>query len=191
MSLKENVSYIKEEISTQEQFFENFFKVEKFYKKYKIAIFGLGAVIVGFFIVTTVNTYVSEQNTIQANKAYNKILKTPTDTTSLALLKESNKKLLTIALYQTSTDKTKANDIEFLKEIAMFNKAIEQNDIQALNNLIMNPAFVLKDYALFNKALILSNKKDYASAKESLKMIASGSPVESLALMLKHYLLTK
>ena len=35
MSLKENVSYIKDEISTEEQFFENFFKIEKFYKKYK------------------------------------------------------------------------------------------------------------------------------------------------------------
>ena len=191
MSLKENVSAIKDEISTQEQFFESFFKVEKFYKKYKFFIFAITALVLGYFIATAILDYQKEQKTIASNKAYNIVLQNPKDNINLAILKDSNKKLFDIAMYQTSNDKTKAVDVEFLKDIVLYNKAIEQNDINTLNNLILNPSFVLKDFALFNKALILSNKKDYASAKETLKMIHDQSSVASLASMLSHYLLTK
>jgi len=191
MSLKENVSAIKEEISTQEQFFESFFKVEKFYKKYKILIFSFSALVLAYFIGSAVLDYKNEQNTIASNKVYDIVLQNPKDSINLAILKDSNKKLFDIAIYQTSSDKTKAIDVMFLKDIVVYNKAIEQNDINALNNLIINPDFVLKEFALFNKALILSNKKDYAAAKETLKMIPEQSSVTPLAAMLSHYLLTK
>ena len=39
MSIKENVDYIKEELSSQEKFLENFVKGERFYKKYKTLMF--------------------------------------------------------------------------------------------------------------------------------------------------------
>jgi tetratricopeptide (TPR) repeat protein len=191
MSLKENVSYIKQEISTQEQFFENFFKLEKFYRKYKLYVFGLIAIIIGFAVIIPINNYLNEQNLIKANEAYNRLLTNPKDKLSLSTLKETNQKLLNIALYQTSLDKTKANDIEFLKDIISFNKAVKQNDIQALNSLILKSDFVLKDFALFNKALILSTQGKYPQAKKALKSISDNSPITSLALMLKHYLLTK
>lgn len=191
MSLKENVSFIKDEISTQEKFFENFFKIEKLYKKYKIVIFSVLALGIGYFATTTINSYLDEQNLIASNKAYNKVLKTPTDKINLAILKDTNEKLLQIAMYQTSTDKTKTNDIEFLKDISAYNKAIKDNDIKTLNTLIVNPDFILKDYALFNKALILVDNKEYATAKSTLKIITEQSAVAPLANMLKHYLLTK
>ena len=191
MSLKENVSAIKEEISTQEQFFESFFKVEKFYKKYKLIIFTITGLVLAYFIGTAVLDYQKEQNAIVANNAYDKVLLDSKDNASIEILKQSNQKLLDIAIYQTSNDKTKAIDVEFLKDIVTYNKAIEQNDINSLNSLILNPNFVLKEFALFNKALILVNKKDYTSAKETLKMIPEQSAVASLASMLSHYLLTK
>jgi len=191
MSLKENVSAIKEEISTQEQFFESFFKLEKFYKKYKLLIFGITGLILAYFISSAVLDYKHEQNTISSNNAYNAVLLDQKDSINLAILKDSNKKLLDIAMYQTSNDKTKAIDVEFLKDIVVYNKAIQANNIKALNNLIINPNFILKDFALFNKALILSNKKDYISAKETLRMIPKESAVYSLASMLEHFLLTK
>ena len=34
MSLKDDVKYIKDEISTEEQFLEKYVKVEQFYRKY-------------------------------------------------------------------------------------------------------------------------------------------------------------
>ena len=191
MSLKENVSYIQEEMSTEEKFFENFFKVEKLYKKYKIVIFTLAILVIGFIVINLVKNYTDEQNLIKSNQAYNKILLNPKDKQSIEVLKQSNKKLLEIALLQTSQNKTMPNSVEFLKEIAQYNKAIANNDITALNQLILNPDFLLKDFALFNKALILTNKNQYQKAKDTLNMIPDNSPVVTLSNMLKHYLLTK
>ena len=50
MNLKENVDLIKDEISTEEKFFESFFKVEKFWKKYKVAIIGISVVTIVSFL---------------------------------------------------------------------------------------------------------------------------------------------
>ncbi len=191
MSIKENVSYIKDEISSEEKFFESFFKVEKFYKKYKIAIIGIVSLGFIYFIFTSINDYNTNQNIIKSNNLYTKVLSNPTDTVSLNALKKVNSKLYDISLYQISKDKTKSTNVEYLKEITQYNKAIQENDIKALDKLILNPDFLLKDFALFNKALIQSNNKEYKKAKMTLAIIPDNSAVLPLSNMLKHYLLTK
>ena len=191
MGLKENVSQIKDELTVEEQFFANFFKIEKFYKKYKYIIFGTIFVVVAFFITNGIINYLSEQNKIEANNAYSKFLANPKDTNSLNILKEKNAQLFAIAQFQVSKNKTQDIDVVYLKEIAQYNKAVEQNDIETLNKLIVNPNFLLKDFAKFNKALILTQKKEFKKAKATLDTISYNSPVASLANMLNHYLLTK
>ena len=191
MSLKENVDYIKEEISNEEKFFESFFKVEKFYKKYKFIIIALVVLVLGYFITTNILSYVKEQNAIAANKAYNTLLQDPKNKEAMDILKEKNKTLFNIAMYKINKDNTADVDVIYLDNIAKFNKAVANNDIEQLNKLILDPTFVLKDYALFNKALILSNNKEYKKAKETLKNIDKNSQVNTLADLLRHYLLTK
>jgi len=191
MGLKDNVSQIKDELTVEEQFFTNFFKIEKFYKKYKYIIFGTIFVVVAFFITNGIINYLSELNKIEANNAYSKFLANPKDTNSLNILKEKNAQLFAIAQFEVSKNKTQDIDVLYLKEIAQYNKAVEQNDIEALNKLIVNPNFLLKDFAKFNKALILTQKKEFKKAKATLDTISYNSPVASLANMLNHYLLTK
>ena len=94
-------------------------------------------------------------------------------------------------MYKINKDNTADVDVIYLNNIAKFNKAVANNDIEQLNKLILDPTFVLKDYALFNKALILSNNKEYKKAKETLKNIDKNSQVNTLADLLRHYLLTK
>ena len=191
MSLKENVDYIKEEISNEEKFFESFFKVEKFYKKYKFIIIALVVLVLGYFITTNILSYVKEQNAIAANKAYNTLLQDPKNKEAMDILKEKNKTLFNIAMYKINKDNTADVDVIYLDNIAKFNKAVANNDIEQLNKLILDPTFVLKDYALFNKALILTNNKEYKKAKQTLKDISKDSQVNTLADLLRHYLLTK
>ena len=191
MSLKENVDFIKQEISSEEKFFENFFKLEKFWKKYKLIIIISLVAIFGYFIGNSVLKYINEQNAINANIAYNKLLSNPNDKQSIDILKEKNKVLLDLALYKIAKDNTLKNDILYLKQISLFNLAIKNNDIKALNNLILDSNFVLRDYAIFNKALILSSQKSYTKAKSALELIPEDSNIKSLSNMLKHYLLTK
>jgi len=190
MSLKENVDYIKEEITNEEKFFENFFKVEKFYKKYKIIIILTVIAVLGYFIGNNILSYVKEQNAIAANNAYNTLMKNPEDKNSIEILKDKNKQLLEIALYKNNKIDI-VKDTIFLDKITQFNNAIKQNDITVLNKLILDPSFVLKDYAIFNKALILTNNGEFKKAKIALENISKDSQVNTLSNLLKHYLLNK
>ncbi len=191
MSLKENVSYIKDEISTEEQFFENFFKIEKFYKKYKKVIFITSVLLILGVVGFSVKNYIDEENTISANNAYSKVMLNNTDKASLDELKNANEKLYNIALFQISKDKITASNVEYIEDIAAYNSAVTKGDLAALDGMIMKQDFLLKDFAVLSKALILIEKKEYKKAKETISRIDEKSRVLPLANMIKHFLLTK
>ncbi|MEA3553183.1 MAG: tetratricopeptide repeat protein [Campylobacterota bacterium] len=189
MSLKENINYIKEEVSAQESFMEKTFKLEQFYKKYKTIIFGSVTLAVIAFIGVSVTQYQNEQNKIKDNQAFNLLLENPNDKLSLNYLEENNKKLYEIAIYMN--DKTKKTNVEFLAELSTYSKAIEKDNIDELSAVTQKQTFLLKDFAIFNKALIQAQNGKYQDAKESIKLIPANSSVASLSSMLEHFLLTK
>ena len=191
MSLKENVSFIKDEISTEEQFFENFFKVEKFYKKYKkVILSSIGLVVVGL-IGLTVSNIVSEQNLNSANDAYGKFLLNNEDKVALEELKSANEELYKIALFQTGKGESGSTDIAYVSDLVAYNNAVAKNDLIALDGMIMKQDFLLKDFAIVSKTLILIEKQDYKKAKETISRIDEKSRVLPLSNMIKHFLLTK
>jgi len=191
MSLKENVSYIKDEITTEEQFFENFFKIEKFYKKYKKVIIATVVLAVVAVVGMGVADYIEEKNSVAANDAYSKIIIDNSDKSSLDALKNANEKLYNIALFQISKDKTTASNVEYVEDIAAYNSAVAKGDIVALDSMIMKQDFLLKDFAILSKTLILIDKKEYKKAKETIARIDEKSRVLPLSNMVKHFLLTK
>jgi hypothetical protein len=191
MSLKENVSYIKDEISTEEQFFENFFKVEKFYRKYKKTILVTSILVIVGAIGLVIVNYINENNTIAANNAYSKVMVDNNDKASLDELKNANEELYNIALFQISKDKTIATNAQFVKDIAAYNSAVAKSDLVALDGMIMNQDFLLKDFAILSKTLILIEKKEYKKAKETISRIDEKSRILPLSNMIKHFLLTK
>jgi hypothetical protein len=128
---------------------------------------------------------------IASNEAYNKILENPQDNASLEALKGQNAQLFEIAKFKISENKTEANNVKYLSDVAAYNKAVANNDIATLDRLIINPDFILKDFAKFNKTLILIEKQEYKKAKTTIKSISKESPVASLAAVVNHYLLTK
>jgi hypothetical protein len=191
MSLKDNVDYIKQEISNEEKFFESFFKIEKLWKKNKLFIIVIIIAVIGYFAFNSISTYLKNENDIKANKAYNILLENPQDANNLQILQEKNKILLDVIKYKTNSDKNVEVNVQYLKEISKFNHAIKTNDIQLLDELIVNSEFLLRDYALFNKALIQTNNKAYDKAKKTLELIPQTSNVKAISSLLQHYLLTK
>lgn len=189
MSMKENVNYIKEELSTQESFLENFLKLEKFYGKYKKIIFSSVAALALGFISVSVLDYISYQNKIAANEAFNTTLENPNDTAALEVLKSKNQKLYEIALYMK--DGTKTVNVEFLKELSAYTAAVEKGDPLQIGSVTQKQGLVLKDFAIFNKALIEAQKGKYQDAKETLRLIPETSNIASLVTMLEHFLMTK
>ena len=193
MSIKENVDYIKEELSSQEKFLENFVKGERFYKKYKTLIFAFIAIVILGGIGLVIKNNIDESNKLKANIAFNKVLQNSTDTQALEELKNTNEKLYEVALFLQAKKENKAVDINIplLKELSKYQVALANKNVDELTNLSMQNDFLLKEFAIFNKALLLSNEGKYDDAKSTLKLIPQTSKAFELANLLNHYLLTK
>jgi hypothetical protein len=189
MSLKENVKFIKDEISTQEKFFEGFFKLEKVWKKYKVVIVSSSIIAIALFIGIAINNYLTIQKNIKNNIAYDKLLEIPNDKNAIIVLKKSNPKLLAIANYVNN--KNIVVNVEFLEQISKFNKAIQINNINNIDKIFLDSNFLLKEYALFQKSLSQTIDKKYENAKKTLALIPTNSAISQLSNQLKHYLLTK
>lgn len=193
MSLKENVDFVKDELNSEEKFLEGFVKVERFYKKYKKLIFAVIAILVIAGVGIAVKSNIDEKNKIEANIAFDKVLKDSNDKQALETLKNTNAKLYEIALYLQSKKDGKVDqiDIPFLKELSTYQKALEEKNVEKLNSVSMQNDFLLKEFAIFNKALLLSNEGKYEEAKTALNLIPESSKASELANLLKHYLATK
>ena len=193
MSLKENINFVKKEITSEEKFLESFVRVENFFKKYKkIILAGLGIAIIAIIAVNA-NTYVEDEAKIEANIAFNKVLLNSNDKDSLNILKDKSETLYNLAIYINNSKENKSIDtnIKYLKELNVYKKALEEKNINSLNDVSMENDFLFKEFAIFNKALLLAQENKFKEAKEALKLIKSDSKVNELKNLLNHYLLSK
>ncbi|MEV9499004.1 tetratricopeptide repeat protein [Aliarcobacter butzleri] len=192
MSLKEDVVYIKNELSSEEKFIENFVKGERFFKKYKTLIIAVVVILIIGLIGFTIKKSMDNSNKHDANIALSQFLENG-DEKALETLKNKNEKLYEVALFLQAKKDNKIPSIELplLKELVKFQTATASNNIEELNSLSMQNDFLLKEFALFNKALILVNEGKYEEAKKELSQISQTSKAYELATLLNHYLLTK
>ena len=193
MSIKENVDYVKTELSSEEKFLENFVRSERFFKKYKTLIFAFITIIIVAPIGFLIKNKINESNKFEANIAFNKVLENSNDAKALADLKEKNKELYNVALYLQTKNELKLADINvpLLKELAKYQTAMANKSITELDNVSMQNDFLLKEFAVFNKALLLANEGKFNEAKTTLALIPQTSKAFELAKLLNHYLLTK
>lgn len=152
----------------------------------------IGLVFISIILYFSIS-YIKEDNNTKANIAFNKLMKSPKDLESIKILKEKNQKLYQIFQYLNAKEKNKDFDItlKYLKELSSYKKALNLQDINALSQISMKSNFLLKEFAIFNKALILTEQKKFNDAKLALKLIPKTSKVNDLAKMLNHYLLSK
>lgn len=192
MSIKDDVNYIKNELSSEEKFLESFVKTERFFKKYKKLIFGLIILAIVGSVVFLVKAKLDEKNLYEANIALSNFLENGNQN-SLNQLKEKNRDLYEIALYLDAKNEFKNADInlKYLKELLDFQVALLNSNQSELDLVSKKADFLLKDYAIFNQALILVNNQKYAEAREILGKISQDSRAFELATLLKHYLVTK
>ena len=193
MSIKENVDYVKTELSSEEKFLENFVRSERFFKKYKTLILSFIIIVIVGFIAVFIKTKIDESNKFEANLAFNKVLENNNDAKALADLKAKNKDLYEIALYLQAKKEAKIieTNVPLLKELSKYETALANKSITELDNVSMQSDFLLKDFAVFNKALFLANEGKFREAKTTLALIPQTSKAFELAKLLNHYLLTK
>ena len=193
MSIKENVDYVKTELSSEEKFLESFVKSERFFKKYKTLIFAFVVVIIVGIIGFFIKENMAQSNKLKANIAFNQVLENSNNAQALATLKDKNPQLYDIALYLQAKKEAKVAQISvpLLKELSKYQTALANKNISELDNLSMQNDFLLKEFAIFNKALLLTNEGKFNEAKTTLALIPQNSKAFELAKLLNHYLLTK
>lgn len=193
MSIKENVDYVKTGLSSEEKFLESFVKSERFFEKYKTLIFAFVIIIIVGIIGFFIKENLAQSNKLKANIAFNQVLENSNNAQALATLKDKNPQLYDIALYLQAKKEAKVAQISvpLLKELSKYQTALANKNISELDNLSMQNDFLLKEFAIFNKALFLTNEGKFNEAKITLALIPQTSKAFELAKLLNHYLLTK
>lgn len=128
MSIKENVDYIKSELSSEEKLLEGFVKSERFFKKYKNLLIALIVAIVIGSIIYFVKKSFDESNKYESNILLNNYLEKG-DEKALQSLKDKNNSLYQIALYLKARQDGKSAEISLpiLKELSEFELAKVKN----------------------------------------------------------------
>lgn len=198
MSLKENVSAIKEELSSEEKFFEKMVNFEYFYKKYKVTIWIVIIAIVAYFGTSTTLGMMEESRVESANNAYQTLQEDPNNKEALAALKAKSNKLYDLFQYTQAVEHA---DLELFKtlsssktymiaDMAKYNYAVLSGDDKALKAYV-NSGVYFKDIAIINYAAGLIKQDKVKEAKNLLSRIAENSPLYQQAQMLGHYGITQ
>ncbi len=185
MSIKDDVNYVKDELTGDEKILQSAFKLEQIYRKHKLKIWSISVIIL---IVIGVNigysTY-NEHRLSEANSALLKLEKNPKDKTALDSLKKNNPKLYNLYLYSYAVEQ---KDVASLKPLESLNNPI--GDLARYHkDVLSNRAGDSKyyyDLSLVEKAYeaLKAGKKDIARSK--LALISENSPVASVARLLRH-----
>ena len=195
MSLKENIEMVKEELNSEEQFFEKAVQTERFVKKYRTPLIAIvTATVLAVITASAYNLYT--QNKIDAsNTALNILLQNPADTAAKDELQNLNPKLYdvwTLSNALKTKDKAALNSLQSSKalvvaDLAQYELAAMDNDEKALQNYSQKSGALLKDLAVIEAAVLLIEKGEKEAAHNKLAMISLNSPVYKLAQSLSHY----
>ncbi|WP_457745729.1 tetratricopeptide repeat protein [Sulfurimonas sp.] len=195
MSLKNDIEMIKEELNSEEKFFEKAVMTEKFVKKYKKLM--IASVVLVVVIVTGDIAYnISEQNRIStANEALLQLEKNPADKDAKSTLEALSPELYSVWQYSQAVVSDDVSTLEKLKnskalivnDVAAYEVAQAKNDLQALEAYSENQNAIYKDLAQVEAALILMNQGKTDEAHSKLAMISATSPLAQIAQALKHY----
>lgn len=189
MSLKENISAVKDEISTEEQFLESLIKGERFFKKYKKIIVTLVGIVVFAFIAYGAFTYIHQNQIEKANIAYATLLKNPKDTQALESLKSNDERLYNLFIFTQAAnadDKSeleklsKLKDDSILADLATYQLQSENGESDTKSELLRGMALLHAGYKLLLDGKINEAKLQFAQ-------IGVNSPLKNIANNLEHY----
>jgi predicted negative regulator of RcsB-dependent stress response len=186
VSLKDELNYVKEELSSDEKLLESAFKLERFYKKNKLAIWAvLLLIVVGFGGKALYGAY-QEHLEAKANEALLQLEKNPSDQAALKKLESANPKLYALYRYSSAVDRRQVKPLQTLaasedpriRDLAAYHVAV----------LSQKPGSsrYYHDLSLVEKAYEALKAGKKAEARSQLALIGENSPVAGIARLLRH-----
>lgn len=194
MSLKENISAVKEELNTEEQFLESVIKVETIFKKYKKLIIGAVIVIIIAVLASLGYNYMQEKNLTKSNEIYLSLIQNADESKELEL-KNLNPKLYELYIYQSTIKKADKDSLSKLADTISdpILKSLISYQISSINkkDLLIHSqsdGVILKDLAIAQAAIVSLENNDTKKANDILSFIGSSSPLYQISQSLKHYI---
>lgn len=195
MSLKENISMVKEELNAEEQFFEQAVKTERFIKKYKKPLIGVvAAIALGVVATLGLDAYAASKRTA-ANTAFLALQNDPMDAAAQETLK-ANAPLLFDAWRMSEAVKNgdvaalqslAASPSAVIADVSTYEAAVIEKNQAALGGYAYRQDALYKDMALVDEAVLLIEAGKVSEAHQRLKMVDSQSPLAPLAEALAHF----
>ncbi len=195
MSFRNDMDMVKEELNSEEKFFEKAVITERFVKKYKNVIIGsfVAVVVVAF---ANIAYDINKQNTIEsANKALSDLSKDANSIDALAKLKSLSPNLHDVWLYSKAVadkdlaalEKFKDSKAMLVGDLASYEIAQNTKDAAKLDAYALAQNAVYKDLAQVQSAVLLINEGKIEAAHQKLSLIGEQSPLNTIAKALLHY----
>ena len=181
MSIKDGVKYVKQELSSDEKLLEGALKIETFYKKYRLTIWGVVIVALLFVIANSILTTQKENRLAAANEAFLTLQADPTNQDALKILEKNNPNLYAL-LHLNDLEKVDTLALSnhwLILDIAKYKKTTKEGQVA--------------DSVLFFEMTQLANAKeallshDIDKASSILKNIGEDSPAFGIAQLLQHF----
>jgi len=195
LSLKQDIEMVKEELNSEEKFFEKAVITEKFIKKYKNLMIGSVialVVLVGANVAYTIN----KQNTLdEANSALLALQKNASNKEALTSLKSSSPALYDVWSYSQAIANKDQKALETLKnsktalipDLVAYELATDTKDLKGLEAYSSKEGAIYKDLATIQEAVILMQESKIEESHRTLSQISIQSPLAQIANALMHY----
>ncbi len=195
MSLQHDINMVKEELNSEEKFFEKAVITERFIKKYKNAIIGslvAIVVVVGANIAYDVN---QQSKKDAANKALAELEVDAANASALANLKLISPNLYDVWLYSkaiverdsVALEKLKDSKAMLIGDLVAYEMAQNSKDVAKLESYASMQNAIYKDLAQVQSAVILLHEGKTELAHQKLSQVGENSPLSKVAKALLHY----
>jgi len=195
VGLKENMAMVKEELNSEEQFFEQAVKTERFVKKHKMKLIAAGVAVVAAIVVTAGMNMLETQKKREVNAAYTLLLSSPQDAAAAKTLQSEAPALYDAWRLQRALSEGDVTALESLvgssssevADISRYELAAANKDATALGKYAYGQDAIFKELAIIDEAVLLMKAGKSDEAHLRLKMIGSEGLLYPLASALMHY----
>ncbi|MBL0721526.1 MAG: hypothetical protein JJV88_02975 [Sulfurovum sp.] len=187
MNIKDNVNYVKSELTADEKVLESAFRVENIYRKYKILIWSVvGILVIGGGSAVALDI-INTSKLDNANNALITLQTKPDDVKAREILRVNNPVLFDLYNLKLAI---KTKDIKALEEFSKNKNKIIADISSYHSRTISNQngkSIYYKNLALVTSAYNDINNSRSKDAQLKLEMIDNRSSLASISTILNHY----
>ncbi len=195
MSLKDNIEMVKEELNSEEKFFEKSVITERFIKKYKNVLIGTAVAIVVIIGANVAISIKNQNDMVAVNEAFLVLLQDEKNSQALLTIKDISPDLYDVWNYSvaiankdmiTLKELTNSKDI-LVSDLSSYELAQDSQTSASLDAYASKQDAVYKDLAIVQSAIILMNESKMDLAHDKLAQIQPQSSLNKIANALLHY----